>query len=400
MHLPNKLLADLEISDIQRLIDIGVGEDKFIEYKSRLNLGPDKDKKEFLADTTAFANALGGEIIYGIEEGDDGLPQQITGIEVDNEDQLKLLIENLLRDCVDERLSGYDFRFIPLDEAANKYVLVFRISMSLRAPHMVKYKSTTTFHIRHDGGKHLMDVREIKMAFERTSGLKEKAEKFINERLEIIQKEVISDHSSSGGFIVGHFVPLLREEYQLDITNQAVIDRLSQVRPPYTQNPVSYRHTFEGFKTMPDISGRGNYNLFFSDGCVEFFEERLIGIERDNDVYLPSVAYEKALIKYFDQIRKFYEDNTFNLPFIYSMSLLNIKGAKLVHTKYDYTGVRTTTYSRKIEKNELHLPKLQINDLSKDSAAILKPLFDMIWNAFGLERSLNYDENDNFLPPK
>lgn len=45
-----------------------------------------------------------------------------------------------------------------------------------------------------------------------------------------------------------------------------------------------------------------------------------------------------------------------------------------------------------IDKNILQLPEVYIEDFSNDIATSLKPLFDMIWNACGYERSVNYDE--------
>jgi len=54
--------------DLQALIDNSVIEGKTIEYKQSLPSNSDSDKKEFLADVSSFANASGGDLIYGIIE--------------------------------------------------------------------------------------------------------------------------------------------------------------------------------------------------------------------------------------------------------------------------------------------------------------------------------------------
>ena len=57
----------LDLDYIQRLIDNSVCEDSHIEYKAELKFRSDDDKKELLADVSAFANAGGGNVIYGVE---------------------------------------------------------------------------------------------------------------------------------------------------------------------------------------------------------------------------------------------------------------------------------------------------------------------------------------------
>jgi len=43
------------------------------------------------------------------------------------------------------------------------------------------------------------------------------------------------------------------------------------------------------------------------------------------------------------------------------------------------------------------LPEVVVDDYGKEPAKVLKPLFDMVWNAWGYPRSLNYDEQDNWV---
>lgn len=394
MHLPNKPVDELEIADIQRLIDLEIPEDKFIEYKEQLHLEKKEERKEFLYDITSFANALGGEIIYGIEEERDkdgkptGIPKKIKGIEIENLDKLKLLLVDLLRERVDGKLAGISHKFIKLNEG-NKYALVFRIPMSLKAPHMAANK----FYTRAENRKALMDVREIRMAFDRTTGLKERAEKFIDDRMEQVKSKVILSAKSKGGYIVGHFVPLIREEYQLDIIDQKVIDRLREVRLTFYSDGSNSKFTYEGFKIYAGVDDwEGEYTLFFRDSAIEFYYEGILKKIEDGEVIFPREV-DEYLIKYFDRIRKLYEDKIFNLPFIYSLSLLNIAGAKM--RPYN------TIFQRdkdEIKEDSLHF-KLFVDDLSKDSATILKPLFDMVSNSFGLARSFNYTEDGVFSPP-
>jgi hypothetical protein len=78
------MIGDLRLEEIGHahlldLVDASYAEGQRIDYKLEL---PDFDgvkredaKKKFLADIAAFANAGGGDILYGVEEGrDDGKP--------------------------------------------------------------------------------------------------------------------------------------------------------------------------------------------------------------------------------------------------------------------------------------------------------------------------------------
>ena len=90
MPLSNIPISDLGQADFQRLVSNEVGEGRRIEYKLTLP-GPDrKEKREFLADVSAMANAWGGDIIYGIDDERDsdgqstGVPGELTGLSIPN----------------------------------------------------------------------------------------------------------------------------------------------------------------------------------------------------------------------------------------------------------------------------------------------------------------------------
>ena len=103
-------------------------------------IGTDNEKKEFLADVSSFANALGGDIIYGIKEGrteegkKTGRAEETIGIENITKDETTLRIESIIRDGLSPRLK-VQIKFI---EGFRKGpVIVLRIPQSLSAPHMI-----------------------------------------------------------------------------------------------------------------------------------------------------------------------------------------------------------------------------------------------------------------------
>ena len=81
MPLSNKPLESLEKSDLQSLVENQVPEGKTIDYKQALPGKSDSDKREFLADVSSFANAVGGNLIYGIKE-ESGVPVEVSGLNI------------------------------------------------------------------------------------------------------------------------------------------------------------------------------------------------------------------------------------------------------------------------------------------------------------------------------
>ena len=74
-----KPLESVEESDLQNLRKNQVAESKILDYKETLPGNSDTDKKEFLFDVSSFANAAGGDLVYGIKE-EDGVPVHLSSV--------------------------------------------------------------------------------------------------------------------------------------------------------------------------------------------------------------------------------------------------------------------------------------------------------------------------------
>lgn len=89
MPLSHKPLEAVTEGDLKLLIDGAVAEGRRIEFKRDLPGRRDDDKREFLADVTSFANAAGGDLIFGMDESG-GVAASITPIaEADADAELR-----------------------------------------------------------------------------------------------------------------------------------------------------------------------------------------------------------------------------------------------------------------------------------------------------------------------
>jgi hypothetical protein len=51
-----------------------------------------------------------------------------------------------------------------------------------------------------------------------------------------------------------------------------------------------------------------------------------------------------------------------------------------------------------IDRDAVILPDVAIDSLDVDVPQVMKPIFDMIWNACGFPRSFNYDTSGKWAP--
>jgi predicted HTH transcriptional regulator len=202
---------DITPDDIVRLVTDKVSERKTLEYKKTLNVGNTDDKAEFLADVSSFANASGGDILFGItdEKGEDGnatgIPGEIVGLTISNAGTECNRIEQLIQTGLQPRLPVVFVKALDIPERG--MVIVIRVGKSWTAPHMVSYANRTRFLSRNSSsGKVLLDVHQIRAAFAEQRG--------IGERLRAWKADRISKALSGegpvqlmGARLLFHFIP-------------------------------------------------------------------------------------------------------------------------------------------------------------------------------------------------
>ena len=76
---------------------------------------------------------------------------------------------------------------------------------------------------------------------------------------------------------------------------------------------------------------------------------------------------------------------------VVSLSLLKTKGLEMGTSSYnDVAGYA-------IDQENLILPEVVVEDPTMPASEILKPLFDLVWNACGYPESQNFDTQGNWI---
>jgi len=182
-----KQFQDIDASDILALVSDQVREGKTLDYKEALPGRSDRDKREFLADVSSFANASGGDIIYGLVDKrgaqgkPTGVPQSARGLVGINADQEMLRLQEIVRNGIEPRVPGIQLRAI--DGFPQGPIIVLRVPQSWAAPHMVTFNNLSRFFARTSAGKYQLDVGEIRASFLLSESQQNRMRHFREDRL-------------------------------------------------------------------------------------------------------------------------------------------------------------------------------------------------------------------------
>ncbi|MFQ5752315.1 MAG: helix-turn-helix domain-containing protein, partial [bacterium] len=357
-----KPIDQIEKSDIEALIDNAVAEKKTIEYKQTLPGGADKDKKEFLADVSSFANAAGGDILYGIKEkrGEDGkstgIPESADGLGGINPDQEILKFENIIRQGIEPRIPGTHFNAI--DGFPNGPVIVLRIPKSWSSPHMIKFQDWNRFYSRTSNGKYPLDVTEIRSAFVLSESIGEKIQRFRDDRIGKIIANETPVKLSEKTRVVLHVIPISFA----DPTNQ--VDIASHKRQIELVRHLGFHNIGGGFRfnsngallTAP--SGTANYFQLFRTGVIESVSSPIHHVI-ENRKLIPSSDFEKGLICALKEYLSLLKQLGLTSPVVILLSLLGVKGLTM--------GLNSPLLDPSpIDQENLILPDILLDDFELD----------------------------------
>jgi len=391
-----KNIKDINKDDIEYLIKNQIPESKTLEYKRSLPSNSNEDKKEFSADVISFANADGGDLIYGIEE-ENGMPKKIIGFEDRIIDSEKLRLESLIRDGIRPRIIP-NIQIQPIKISDNNNVILIRIPKSFTSPHTIGDK--TLFYSRNSAGKYQMDVNELKNAFLFSENISEKIKNFRYKRISEIINEDTPIPLKSKDILVLHIIPISSfYSHSLDIDFLKIYRQLEFYIPLLWTNGGGKRFNLDGLLRY-DNSYKPSYCQIYRNGIIESAVSNfLFKLEEKNCI--PSITYEKEIIEKI----KIYSDFLIKLevlpPFVIFISMLGIKGSFMGVDKRKRAIVNLESFN----KDNILLPDILIEskEVLTDCQSIAKkirPIFNIVWNAYGFPESFNYDEQGNWIGGK
>lgn len=382
--------GDIGKEHIEALVANQVQEGKTIEYKRELPGRGSEECKEFLADVSSFANASGGDIVFGMDEERDkegrktGRRAAAIGLAGVTGDEAVLRLENMIRDGIDPRLTT-QAKSIPGFQKGP--VIVLGTPQSFTAPHMLAMRSSR-FYSRNSAGKHSLEVQEIRAAFAASEAVPERIRQFREERLARIVAGETPVPLRPGPLVVVHLVPQAaflpgRQRSCLALDSAAAFEMRKALSIPHS------RYNIDGYLgywlDRNDVCE--HYVQLFGTGCLESADCGQFVVE-DGAVLLPSIAYEQRMMSDLTKYLRTLSALGIGLPLVLMVALLGVRGCRMV-----VGGDETTS----IDRDAVLIPDVAVEESTTEPGAALRPVFDAIWQACGFERSWSYDKEGNWV---
>lgn len=391
--LPARLL-DITQADIERLVVDQVQEGPHLDFKRELpSAWDDKAKHRFMADVTAFANAGGGDIIYGIDEDADAqavsiVPQMATSI-----DQEVRRLQDFLLNLAEPRLPGTQVYAVPVTVGSNSgHAIVIRIPESWAGPHRVK--TNQHFFVRDGLRNRQLDVPEIRALFLQSENRAQRIRDFRSSRLGKVLTGEVPYKLNANTVLVLHLVPLQAVVGFVDVDPVQYLGQRRQI--PIVASPsgaVTSLVNLDGVAGARNLaeSGTNGYTLLFRNGFIESTWVLGSGSPAYQAV-LPGGVYEDYVAQFVTAARKELTHWGLDGQAVVMLSVLNAKAVTL-GIQRPYAQPETGNFDRDV----LVVPDVELPDKS-DVRVELRPLFDLVWQSAGFSGSPHYDSDGNWIP--
>ena len=219
-----------------------------------------------------------------------------------------------------------------------------------------------------------------------------KADEFRKNRLESIRNNETPVALDSNTRAVLHLIPVRAMTGEPDFKLDSLMGSWEPLRPMAVGGWDRPKPSIDGFSVPSwNLNGKNanSYVQVFRNGAIEAVSTRLL---RSDKKWIASIYYEKELIESLANYIEYFNDVDINPPVFMMLSFLFVKGfimyvSNIYNAFYDLIP---------IDRDDLVFPVVPINDFETPSQLILRPIFDMVWQACGLTNSWNYDERGNW----
>jgi Putative DNA-binding domain len=381
---------DITADDILRLVSDKIAEHKTLEYKATLALGNTDEKAEFLSDVSSFANASGGDILFGItdeREGSSatGVPGELVGLALTNASAECNRVEQLIRDGIQPRLPVLFVKTIEVPE--HGIVLLVRVGKSWIAPHMVSYANRTRFFSRNSStGKVQLDVQQIGAAFAQQRGIGERLRDWKADRI----SKAISGNGPvqlAGAQLLFHFVPAATVAADnVQFPRMFDTNKLSSMRLLMCLSPQTSRYNADGllFVSQRTTDNAQSYLQLFKDGALEYGDSYVFNSY--GAAHIASQTFEGKIVKTFARALNLLSMLAVSSPIYVGLTLIEMKGRTMALPFYNINYERQ---SDPFDRDVILCPDVLISDGPDDEpfSETLLPIVNSVWQAAGMEKS-------------
>lgn len=400
MPLDHLAIDSITEADLQELIDNGVAEGRDIDFKAQSWGNADKDKHEFLADISAFANTVGGHIVVGMQERN-GIAHALPGLSI-NPDQERLRLEQLAQNGLQPRIRGLGIQAVLL--ANGHHALVIRVPRSWNPPHRVIAQGSNRFWARAGNGKYQPDVDQLRELFAVAPTLAEKIRDFRFDRLARIKAGDTPLRDVSTGALVLHVIPY--DAYSRPRWLGVPELRKAQACCRLLGGDIFFQLCASGAR--PNLDGLvvrdtsacvpASYVQLWRNGSIEAACRTTFDRTQDANAwpYINICKLENACIMAFEAYVEGLQNLSIGPPAAIFLTLLGVR-----HRRY-YTSTETIFIENKYSfaQDDVLTSDIGVERWPHDRQAVarlLRPAFDEIANAAGLDASPTFDKKGRWV---
>ena len=268
--------------------------------------------------------------------------------------------------------------------------MIVRTRKSWNSPHRVKLSGHGHFYGRNSSGAYQLDVGELRTAFTLSEHIAERIRAFRADRLLKVEAGQTPVPIVTAVTMVFHLVPLTAFSSSPPI--RISFDRNERnAFTPLGCSGWSTNVNLDGYVSFTDRTQDSNaYTQVFRSGMVES-----VAVFEPYEGYppsLPSGWIEGQLIQALPVFAQALVNKDVEPPYFLFLAFLKARGYQLATSERFLSRTDVLT-----NRDSLILPEVEIEHVDFDSAAVLRPLFDMLWNAFGYENCQDYDEHGVYI---
>jgi hypothetical protein len=367
--------------NIQDLVDTKAVESASIDFKRTFSTKDEPDAlRDFCVDVAGFANAGGGDIVFGVKDAK-GVAAAAEGVNLSEIERAEQRMRSLLERGIRPAVSGLRWRTVTLDGERGYHVL--RVPKSWHGPHLVCEGNTFCAPRRGGTGNQFMDIDELRREFDASRRLLDEIRGWREERLTALAPSApnMAHGLTVGARLVLHVIPLGSAAQPNRFTASQLFER--EARNQTLLGEGATRINMHGVEVR--VNDRALTQTFRS-GRIEAVAV-LNGKRPRGDQAIPIQDLEQRLVCAIDGYLRNLDGLGVTDPVLVFVSLLGIKGWTLT-----WRGDELSEPQR-ADADTCHLPAVTYDSPSAKHPRELRSAFDVAWNLAGVHASRSFDEH-------
>jgi hypothetical protein len=385
MNLRTKNISDLVAADIDSLVANRVEEGSQLDFKSALVGGTNDDKKKFLADICAFANAQGGDLVLGVQEDSIGAAGEVIPLTFNPDVEIRRL-ESIISDGLDPKVFGVRMEAIPYEHG---HVLVVRVPKSVRGTH--RSRADQHFYVRESRSNRQLDVPAIRMRLEGEMTRHTRLEEFLAQRYAAVISNSLPVPMVPGPKVVVHIFQSLQGfgEEQLDVS---AISDVAAFPVPTRPSGRDFRMAFDGpLYHSPLVDGRIRaFSLAHHVGVLEAVWKA--GDAEPKPVLVSAESIEHHVLRFLtDALPAAVERLGFAPPFVIRVAVVGGEEAIIKSQNHHAYNYDPDMHLSQVGRSALVLPDVLLPTWPIENLPEhFRVCFDRLWQTSGYRRSSGY----------